>query len=244
MTPDDLEPLAKELQSLLQVERVAPAASAVVKARMLERISGELFAAGALGGGGGGHSGGAAAPAAAAGAKAVAWGTAAVAKLAIGVGVAAFAVGGFVGAGVHAISSAPPPTRSPVVVAPSPVVVAPVEVVAPAPVPVPVPEPVKPALVRPVKAVEKSSDTLGEERSYLEQARSAMARRDAAAALNALAEHERRFPSGQLAEERMALQVLGLAGGGRGDEARALAIRFRSKYPASLLRGAVDAAAP
>ena len=42
----------------------------------------------------------------------------------------------------------------------------------------------------------------------------------------------------------MALQILGLAGEGRREEARALAIRFRAKYPASLLRGAIDTAVP
>ena len=250
MTPDDLEPLSNELQSLLQAERVAPGASTALKARMFERLSGSLFPGIGTGGGGGGEGGqsggGAAHVAGGAGSGAVAWGTAAVTKLAVGVGLASFAVGGFVGAGVHAVAT-PQPTPPPAVAAQSP---RPAEEV-PAVVPVlavplpPMPESVKPVNVHAVKPPPKpTADTLGDERSYLEQARSAMARRDPSAALAALADHERRFPLGQLAEERMALQILALAGEGRGDEAKALATRFRGKYPTSLPRGAVDSAAP
>jgi hypothetical protein len=87
-------------------------------------------------------------------------------------------------------------------------------------------------------------DTLADERSLVDTARTALSRNDATAALDALAQHERRFPSGQLAEERLALQVLALTRAGRTDDARARAKVFRQKFPSGLFRAVVDDAAP
>jgi len=172
-----------------------------------------------------------------------------VTKLVVGVGVASFAVGGAVGAGVHSVVATPAPTAQ---VAPK-VAVAPVQpppvvkvepevappVVADAP-PVVTPPPTK--LDKPKPA--PTDDTLAEERSLMEMARTALSRNDAPAALEALKQHERRFAAGQLAEERMALQVLALSRAGRTDEAQTLAKKFRAKFPTGLFRAVVDGAAP
>jgi hypothetical protein len=87
-------------------------------------------------------------------------------------------------------------------------------------------------------------DALGEERSLVDQARTALARRAPDDALTALGEHRRRFPRGQLAEERLALEVVALVAAGQGEEARTRASEFRSTYPASLLSPLVDGASP
>ena len=69
----------------------------------------------------------------------------------------------------------------------------------------------------------------------LQPARAAVARADVTAALAAIAEHERRFPNGQLTEEREALRVLALAGAHRSEEARRAAATFRKRFPRSML---------
>ncbi len=61
-------------------------------------------------------------------------------------------------------------------------------------------------------------------------------------ALDALAEHARRFPRGEMAEEREALAVQALARAGRTEEARARAARFDARYPRSVLGPVVHAA--
>lgn len=86
------------------------------------------------------------------------------------------------------------------------------------------------------------ASTLGRERIMLEEARRRLMQHDAAGALSALERHERRFPGGQLAEERDSLQVRALVGTGRLDLARARAEQFRRRYPQSLFLPAVDAA--
>lgn len=56
-----------------------------------------------------------------------------------------------------------------------------------------------------------------------------------ARSLALLSEHGRRFPKGQLTEEREALRVRGLAGAGRTEEARRASEAFAQKFPRSLL---------
>jgi len=87
----------------------------------------------------------------------------------------------------------------------------------------------------------RPGDSLGAERSLVDQARAALARHDTAAALAALAQHQQAFPSGQLAEERLALQVMAMAQSGQLDRARELAQLFRAQHPDSLLLPAVEA---
>jgi hypothetical protein len=73
------------------------------------------------------------------------------------------------------------------------------------------------------------------ELKLLQPARAAVARGDFSSALAPLADHERRFPKGQLAEEREALRVQALSGLGRTEEASRAAQAFRERFPASVL---------
>jgi hypothetical protein len=73
------------------------------------------------------------------------------------------------------------------------------------------------------------------ELELLQPARAALARADFASALAAIATHDRRFPNGQLAEEREALRVLALSGAHQSEDARRAATAFRKRFPRSLL---------
>ncbi|MFT3840630.1 MAG: hypothetical protein QM723_26815 [Myxococcaceae bacterium] len=123
-----------------------------------------------------------------------------------------------------------------------------VEVPAPAPVkapePVVAPPPVEPPPVAPpvvVKPKPAEPQWVGE-REAVEVIRIALLKKDAAAALDAVAKHRKRFPKGQFAEERDALEVQALAMAGRGDDAKAAAKRFTARYPGSVFEDAVEAA--
>ena len=80
------------------------------------------------------------------------------------------------------------------------------------------------------------------ERKILQPARAALAGGDSSSALTAIAEHERRFPAGQLAEEREALRVEALLSAHRTDEARSAAAAFRNRFPRSVLLSRVSEA--
>ncbi|MCA9607617.1 MAG: hypothetical protein KC619_18545 [Myxococcales bacterium] len=81
--------------------------------------------------------------------------------------------------------------------------------------------------------------SLDAEMALLSRAQTALQRGLGQSALDALAEHRRRFPRGQLTEEREALVVQALARAGRDDEAAEAARRFEARYPSSLLRPVV-----
>ncbi len=268
MTPNDLEPLSPELQALLAAERPLTSAPAAAKSRLLAKLSTELFEV--PGGDGGGSEGGSSssgpssgpgpsgapptgagvsgAGVSAAGSGLVA--KAVVAKLVVGASVASMAVGGAIGAGVHSAVveererqhrlAAPerPATERPPEPPPPPVVTA-----EPPPSPS-TPVVIPPTVTAPAKPQLSADEQLALEKSYVEQARVAMARQDPNGALEALAHHQRRFPNGQLTEERMALEVMALSSAGRSIEARNAANAFRKRFPAGLLRSAVDATAP
>jgi hypothetical protein len=85
-------------------------------------------------------------------------------------------------------------------------------------------------------------DAYAAELALLQQARASVAAGRFSAALESISEHERRFPAGRLREEREALRVKSLAGLGRGEDARAAAERFRSRYPRSVLSPGIEAA--
>lgn len=65
--------------------------------------------------------------------------------------------------------------------------------------------------------------TLAEELALMDRARQSIARGDHAAALQALDEHDTRFPAGTLVRERDVLRVTALCAAGRDDEAIAVA---------------------
>jgi hypothetical protein len=99
--------------------------------------------------------------------------------------------------------------------------------------------PVAPPRAEPHRA--RRSD-LPAERALLADARSAMQATDAARALEILADHARRFPHGQLAEERDALRVGALWLSGDHDAARRRADEFSRRHPDSLFLPSVQRA--
>ena len=74
----------------------------------------------------------------------------------------------------------------------------------------------------------------------LQPARQAVARYDFSSALAAISEHQHRFPSGKLTEEREALRVKALLGLGRVAEAQSAGAAFREHFPRSALLGRID----
>lgn len=83
---------------------------------------------------------------------------------------------------------------------------------------------------------------LADENALVSRAQTALARGRAGEALEALSEHQRRFPRGQFTEEREALAIQALSRLGRMEQAVARAERFRARYPGSLMMRVVDAA--
>lgn len=92
----------------------------------------------------------------------------------------------------------------------------------------------------PATATSKATDpvvrdrALHEERTLLDRARTALARGDSAAALDALQQSEKTHPVALLAEEREAYHVLALVRAGRDDEAEQRARGFEQRYPNSI----------
>src|SRR6185369_14989622 len=70
----------------------------------------------------------------------------------------------------------------------------------------------------------------------------ALARGAPAEAIAALEQHARRFPAGQLEEEREALWIQALAAAGEAASARERAERFRRRFPDSIQEDAVSTA--
>ena len=78
------------------------------------------------------------------------------------------------------------------------------------------------------------------ELELLQRARAAVAADDWSDAQSAVNEHARRFPGGQLVEEREALRVKTLIGLGKAQEARQAARAFGARFPRSVLGVAVS----
>jgi type VI protein secretion system component VasK len=81
----------------------------------------------------------------------------------------------------------------------------------------------------------RPGETYAIEFGLLRPAYHAVARHDFPSALTAIAEHQRRFASGQLAEEREALRIKALLGLERRAEAQQAAVAFRERFPHSVL---------
>ena len=142
---------------------------------------------------------------------------------------------GLLGGGLYlALSPEPaPPSRAPAVVAAPPVepppVAPPVEV-APAVTP-----PAEPKVVAPrgTSAPASRADHLAEEVAILSRAGADLHSGRAAAALKTLEEHQRKFPSGALSQERVAARVQALCALGRMKEAEAELKRLSKLSPRS-----------
>jgi hypothetical protein len=193
--------------------------------------------------------GASAAASANAGASAAGAGASAAKATGIAAGAKALAIGAVFAAGVGA-GVAGDRWLSPAPAAPPPIIIAtpqpqpPAEVGTALPVepthlasPPPAAERPKPASSRPPS----SSANERSERLVLEAARTALLKRDASAALEAIARHRATFPKGALTEERDALEVQALASLGRTDEARSKGRVFLKNYPQSVFGPAVEA---
>lgn len=102
------------------------------------------------------------------------------------------------------------------------------------------PSPPTPALARAgrvdsSRGFAPSGTDLAEEYRLVEGARAKLAAKDYSSALHSIREHEKRFPSGQLHQERESLHIQALVETGRIPEARERAERFRTRFPSGLL---------
>lgn len=85
----------------------------------------------------------------------------------------------------------------------------------------------------PARPAKLSRDTLGEEVAILSRAEKALHNARPDLALKALDEHQRRFASGALVQERSAARIQALCALGRADEARAESIKLKRNSPNS-----------
>ena len=165
--------------------------------------------------------------------------------------VATFALGAAVG---HGLTRAPSPRPAPPV---APVVASrdvgaptarPAPVAPPAATPTALPDAGAVAAPRDAAAAQRPTapaadrTDLTAETAMIDRAHAALARGEARTALEAAEAHARRFPRGQLAENREGVAIQALVTLGRADEARARAAAFRRRWPDGLLRDAVEAA--
>jgi hypothetical protein len=86
------------------------------------------------------------------------------------------------------------------------------------------------------------AQSLALERLLLEEARTALARGDGTSAMAAVNRHAMKFPRGALGEEREAMAVQALVATGRLSDAKERAARFHKFFPNSMLSAMVDAA--
>jgi hypothetical protein len=236
-----LEPLPAELAALLDLERARPGAPAPVKERVWQGVDVVLAIPPQA----------ALAPQASV-PSAQAAPAAALTASAIAKGVVIFGVGCASGVMGHTWLTPPPAAPlppPPALVAPLPDVSVPAKV-EPSPPPAPAkakPRPVETGVVAPpalhADTPATATDTaLAGERSLLEQARMALARGEAQAALAALDGHARRYAHGQLVEEREALRVPVLMALGQTEQAKARAVEFNRRFPKSIFAPVVEAA--
>jgi len=239
--PDRLSP---ELDAFLSPERQLPDPPAEVQSEVLSRVGATL---GWFGGPGPGSGPGGAVAAGA------------VAKGALAKTIVTLVVGGVIGAGVHEAYDRTTDRRADhakvAVVAPPAAPLPPPPAPPPAPPPVvePQPEPAAPSIVHaetPRSHVEHVAKTetrerdrnLAAERALIEQARTALARDQGAAAISALERHSRDFPQGELEEERQSLYVQALVALERFEQAKKVAARFHRTFPRSIFGAVVDEA--
>lgn len=100
--------------------------------------------------------------------------------------------------------------------------------------PAPLPQDAALSVRAPAPPSHRDEDTSRAERTTLDRGRVALLRRDPQGALDAVAEHQRRFARGRLIEEREALRIQALFAVGRTSEARARTEDFARRWPGSI----------
>jgi hypothetical protein len=238
MNPDEPKPLPSETRELLRAEKGAFFAPDDARRRVFERLGAAMPRPGGSGGEGGQprgvegmHS------VSSVGSGGIA---ASIARpVSIGLALVIGAVGGT--ATWNALRPAP---KSPVVyidrVVPLPVAAtAPTNTESEPAEPRALPNP--PSAADPAMSVTRDVD-LTAERSLLDVARTALARGNGEDALVAATKHEKRYPRGDLSEEREAMAIQALVLLRRYDEARARGATFHRRFPGSVLAPGIDAA--
>jgi hypothetical protein len=248
---EELGPLSGVARELLAAERARPD----LPAERLERLASRLDVSFAL-----------ATPEATGTAAAATAKAASGAAMAWKAAVLSFAAGTLVGVGVTRVALSPaqpavetaparevPTVREPPAAVPQePAVAAPEPVRAPAVGGRPAPLPGKQDRLRSREKLEPDREPaspaaadqadVGQERALLEMAQVALGRGKGSEALDALGQHQSRFPRGELREERESLRIQALLALGRTDEARSAAAAFHERFPTSILWPAIEAA--
>jgi hypothetical protein len=224
---DELEPLSADVFKALEVERARPAVPADQLARLASRLDATFAPPAAPVTPSAAPASGLAAGVGGVGGKAVL----------LAVGLALGAVGG---AQLQKNFGAPREVVVERVV--EKVVEVPVRVEVQVPVEVPVEAPRPPVAELRPKQTEPVRAPVELERLIIEQATAALGRGKGDDALAACAEHAKRFPSGQLVEERESVAIRALVVLGRKDQAIARATEFRAHFPDSLLIDVVNEA--
>lgn len=258
-------PLPPHLRAALFVEGLDGDPADDARVRMAARLAGALGIAAAVllpvGLGGGGVVGGAAAAAGAgagagaAGAAGAAAGGALGAK-AVGLALGALVVGGAVGVTVselrprHAETVTTPAPRAPgdasntgAIDAPpidAPDIDAPDVDAAPADAPAASKRDASAVDAPMVDAMTATADSIARERELIDVARSAIRAKDLRLATKQLVEHELRFPSGALAEERQVLVIEVALTKGDYDTTTKRAAEFLAAHPSSVFRRRVE----
>jgi hypothetical protein len=253
MSPRDLEPLPAEIASLFEAERRAPPISAAREVRLLARVEAAVGIGGAAdaAGAGTGEAAGSGTGAAAAGGPATALGGAPMlGKVLLGLALAGV---GIVGGVVHINRSGgergpagPHPPRAAAAAAAAPRIEA-ARMTPPPVAPTVLPSAMKSSLPprsssrrAPVPSPPAPSPAdLAAESALLERARAALARADAAAALDGVSRHLQKFPNGLLAEEREAVWIQALVLAGDRESAARRARQFDRRFPSSVQSDAV-----
>jgi hypothetical protein len=248
MSSFDPDALPPEIEQLLAAERPIERPPLALEDRVLSRLHGRIRGAGPSDGDGRVHT-----PSSDAGhdvPSAPNGGVRAWTGLARPISAlsTALVIGGAVGAAAHGAAT------SPRVVYVDRVVVPPPSAVAPTPPPelsaTPSARPAQLPLPRastevpngPASVRLSPEQELAAERTLLDAARAAFSEGDGTRALEIVGQHEKRFPTGLLVEEREALAIRSLLLEKRVVEARARAERFEHQFPGSLALGVIHRA--
>ena len=242
MNTDDPKPLSPATLALLRAEKGALFAPEDARARVLEKLALALPGSGGSRGSGGNGGQGASGRAAASVPPHEASGRLAR-PLSLGVALAVGAAGGAAAWNVfRPVPKAEIVYVDRVVPAPPPGVMPNATQWTSLPnVPETATEPAR-AAVEPQQLPGTPDGQLAAERTMLDVARTALARGNGGDALAAATRHEKRYPTGALAEEREAMAVQALVLLGRHDDARARGASFHQRFPGSVLAPAIDAA--
>jgi hypothetical protein len=235
---DRLPPLTPGARAVVDAARSGDEPGAGDRERVRAKVLAAIAAGGAAGAGAAGHA------SAATSAGSATAGGALAAKLAmIAIAVAGVATGAYLALRspdraaeqmpAPSVSALPPEPQPEPEVAPAITADAAIEM---GPEDVPDPSPAKPRATKKKDPAPTLSpaDSLREERALIARASDALRDGDAAAALTAVKEHQRRFPDGMLIEERSAARVQALCALGRTADGTSAREAFLARWPRSV----------